>query len=71
MTRLTPIHGTKLIKILCNQFGFRVVRQRGSHVTLEKNRTYVTVPAKQIGIGLLDKILKDCSVSREEFLQYT
>lgn len=71
MPRLTPIHGTKLIRILCNQFQFEIVRQRGSQVTLERNGTYVTVPAKQIGIGLLNKILKDCGVSREEFLQYT
>jgi len=29
---------------------------------------YVTVPAKQIGVGLLTVILKDCNIDRERFL---
>jgi hypothetical protein len=28
----------------------------------------MSVPAKEIRVGLLDVILKDCGVSREEFL---
>ncbi len=68
MPRLTPIHGKELIRILCNRFGFRPVRQRGSHVTLTNGEVYVTVPVKKIGIGLLDTILKDCEIGRDEFL---
>jgi len=66
--KLSPIKGKELIKILCNEFGFRAVRQKGSHVTLTNGVVYVTVPAKEIRVGLLDVILKDCGVSREEFL---
>ena len=69
MNRLTPIHGRKLIKILCNKFGFKVIRQKGSHATLFNARIYVTVPVKEIGVGLLNVILKDCEISREEFLR--
>ena len=69
MNRLAPVHGRELIKILCNKFGFRAVRQKGSHVTLTNGRIYVTVPMKEIRVGLLNVILKDCGVSREDFLE--
>ncbi|HME18406.1 MAG TPA: type II toxin-antitoxin system HicA family toxin [Nitrososphaerales archaeon] len=69
MPKLAPIEGRKLIKILCNEFGFRPVRQKGSHVTITNGRVYVTVPAKLIGVGLLSIILKDCDINRERFLE--
>ena len=68
MTKLSPIDGKKLVKILCNKFGFRVIRQKGSHVTLTNDTIYVTVPQKEIRVGLLGVILRDCGISREEFL---
>ncbi len=68
MAKLGPVDGRKLIKALCNEFGFRAVRQKGSHVTLTNGAIYVTIPAKQIGVGLLSVILKDCDINREEFL---
>ncbi len=69
MPKLSPIDGRKLIKILCNEFGFSAVRQKGSHVTLTNGKVYVTVPAKEIQVGLLGVILADCGISREEFLK--
>lgn len=68
MKKLSPIEGRQLIKILCNEFGFSAVRQKGSHVTLTNGRIYVTVPAKEIRVGLLTVILKDCGVARDDFL---
>jgi predicted RNA binding protein YcfA (HicA-like mRNA interferase family) len=70
LKKLTPIEGKDLIKILCNNFEFRAIRQKGSHVTLTNGTIYVTVPAKEIRVGLLNVILKDCDISREEFLRY-
>ncbi len=67
MAKLAPIDGKKLIRILCNDFGFSAVRQRGSHVTLTNGTVYVTVPAKQIGVGLLNVILKDCNIPKGKF----
>ncbi len=61
----------KLVKILCNEFGFRFLRQKGSHITLQKDRFYVTVPAHQIGVGLLSTILKDAGIGRNEFLKHS
>jgi predicted RNA binding protein YcfA (HicA-like mRNA interferase family) len=69
LKKLRPIEGKDLIKILCNNFGFRAIRQKGSHVTLTNGTVYVTVPAKEIRAGLLNVILKDCGLSREEFLR--
>ena len=68
MPRLRPIHGKDLIRILCNNFGFSAVRQKGSHVTLQRDDTFVTVPLKEIQAGLLNRILKDCKISRDNFL---
>ena len=45
--KLSPVEGKELIKILCNEFGFRAVRQKGSHVTLTNGVVYVTVPRKR------------------------
>lgn len=70
MPRLRPIHGKDLIKILCNNFGFWAVRRKGSHVTLQRDDIFVTVPLKEIHVGLLNRILKDCKITRNEFLQF-
>ena len=67
--RLRPVEGKELIKVLCNEFGFRAVRQKGSHVAITNGRDYVTVPAKEIRVGLLSVNLKDCGISQEEFLR--
>jgi len=67
LSKLSPISGRPLVKILCNKFGFRAVRQKGSHVTLTNETIYVTVPLKEIRVGLLGAILDDCDISREEY----
>ncbi|MEK6980425.1 MAG: type II toxin-antitoxin system HicA family toxin [Thermoproteota archaeon] len=69
MKKLSPIHGRELIKILCNQFNFQPIRQKGSHVTITNGTIYVTVPLKEIRVGLLGVILRDCDISREQFLK--
>lgn len=68
MPRLRPIEGRELVKILCNEFGFVKVRQKGSHVALQRDGTFVTVPMKEIRVGLLHRILDDCEISRDDFL---
>jgi len=69
LKRLSPIQGKELIKILCNKFGFQAIRQKGSHVTITNDTIYVTVPLKEIRVGLLGVILRDCGITREEFLK--
>ncbi|HEU5487907.1 MAG TPA: type II toxin-antitoxin system HicA family toxin [Candidatus Nitrosotalea sp.] len=68
MSKLSPIHGKVLVKILCNRFGFQAIRQKGSHVTITDGTIYVTVPLKEIRVGLLGVILRDCGITRDDFL---
>ncbi|MFC2105629.1 type II toxin-antitoxin system HicA family toxin [Candidatus Bipolaricaulota bacterium] len=71
MTRLPRLTGEELIKIL-QSVGFNDVRIRGSHHFLRHSDGRTTVvPAhssETIGPGLLSKILRDCELSRDEFL---
>ena len=68
MTKLPKVSGKKIIKIL-ESFGYKVIRQRGSHIRLNhKEKPPITVPDhKIIGSGLLSKILKDAEIERKEF----
>ncbi len=72
--RLPQISGKELIKILC-KLGFEVVRQKGSHVRLEKKtgeRTIkLTIPIHpKLKKGTLSRIIKDSKVSEEEFTEF-
>jgi len=68
MPKLPILSGREIIKIL-EKIGYRLVRQRGSHIRLEcPNRKSVTVPDyKTISRGLLIKILRDAEMTKEEF----
>lgn len=69
---LRPLSARKVIKVLV-KIGFRVVRQRGSHVVLKHSDGRVTVvpvhPREKVGRGLLLKIIKDAKLTKEEFLR--
>lgn len=71
MTKLPIISGHKLIKILVKYFGFRILRRKGSHMTLTNDIVFITVPLhRELDKGTLRAILKDAKISREEFLEY-
>ena len=70
MSKLAPVDGFELVKLLCNKFGFVSVRQKGSHVTLKSGSICVTVPLKKIGTGLLLRILKDSGIDKNEYLKF-
>jgi predicted RNA binding protein YcfA (HicA-like mRNA interferase family) len=71
MTRLPRLTGAQLIKLL-ESAGFNDMRVRGSHHFLRHSDGRVTVvPVHSneiIGPGLLSKILRDCELTRDEFL---
>lgn len=68
--KLVPVSGDKLIKILSEK-GFKVRRQKGNHVQLEDDfgrRVTVPIhPGREIGRGLLRKILRDAEISVGEY----
>lgn len=72
MSSIPQISGNKLIKAL-EKIGFRVVRQKGSHIRLSRilkgRKQLITVPNhKVIRKGtLLNGILKPIGLSLEEF----
>ncbi len=66
------ISGKDVIKILEKEFGFKVVRQRGSHVKLNKQtkegKITTIVPAhKELAFGTISGILKLAKVKEEDF----
>ena len=70
MTKLVPISGRKLCKIL-EKLDFEEIHGKGSHVRfrqLDGRRTVVPVHSnEEIGISLLNEILKQTKISREEY----
>ena len=70
MARLPLMSGKAIVRVL-GKVGYRVVRQRGSHIRLScPRRKSVTIPDyKIIGRGLLRKILRDAEITMEEFVK--
>ncbi len=70
--KLPLLDGKELIKIL-NKIGFQIIRQKGSHVYLKHDDGRCTVVPlhsnREIGRGLLKRILNEIELSREEFLK--
>lgn len=71
MLKYKPISGKKCIRIICNKFGFKIKRQRGSHVILVKengSKIGTVVPLhKEIKKGTLKSILELAKIDFEEF----
>jgi predicted RNA binding protein YcfA (HicA-like mRNA interferase family) len=70
MSKLPRVRGRQLIAAL-RKAGFEVIRTRGSHHFLhhpDGRATVVPVHAgEDIGPGLLNAILRDCELSRQQF----
>jgi len=72
LPKISPISPNKLVKILEKE-GFKVIRQKGSHVIMinsRKTRIVIPVhPGKDIKPGLIRAILREAGISREKFLK--
>ena len=71
MGKLRILSGQEICEILSNH-GFEVVRQRGSHIVLQKKVgvATITVPLpnhKEIKIGTLKSIIRQLKLSSSEF----
>jgi predicted RNA binding protein YcfA (HicA-like mRNA interferase family) len=71
MAKSPKLSGKNLIKLL-KSIGFQVIRIKGSHQILKhKDGRMTVVPVHSneiIGPGLLNKILQDCELTLQEFL---
>ena len=66
--------GKRVIKILCREFGFYFVSQKGSHVKLKKagnSRDIITIIPlhRELARGTLKGILDLAEVDEKEFLK--
>ncbi len=72
MPRITPVDPYKLIKLL-SKLGFRLIRQRGSHVILVNEQgVRIVVPVhlgKKIKPGLVRVIITEAGLTREEYFK--
>ncbi len=71
MGKLGVFSGKEICSIL-SRFGFREVRQRGSHIVMQKalENTTITVPVpnhSEIRIGTLQSIIRQSGIPRAEF----
>jgi len=71
--KLKPLPSKKVIHIL-EQLGFEKIRQRGSHIFFRHPDGRTTIvpihKGEDIGRGLLQEIVKDTKLTKEEFLRY-
>ena len=72
MPKIPPVDSNQLIKIL-GDYGFEVIRQKGSHVILindKKTRIVIPMhPGKDLKPGLTRAIIREAGISREQFLK--
>jgi predicted RNA binding protein YcfA (HicA-like mRNA interferase family) len=67
MSRLPTVSGQQAVKALC-RFGFQAKRRKGSHVVLQKNQIFLTVPLHPaLKKGTLNAIIKQAGLTRKEF----
>ena len=68
MGKLPALSGAELVSLLKKE-GFQVVRQKGSHVSLQKGAYLIVVPLHDdLAKGTLLGILKQCGITREELI---
>jgi predicted RNA binding protein YcfA (HicA-like mRNA interferase family) len=69
VVKIPGLSGDDLIKAL-KKAGFRIVRQRGSHISLEYGPYRTVVPLHdELSRGTLLAILKQCGLSKEDLLK--
>ncbi len=72
LPKYKPISGEKVIKILCNKFGFTITGRKGSHVRLSKQtkdgKIGTVIPLhKELKPGTLRGALRLAKIPIDEF----
>ncbi len=68
MPKLPRISGDEAIKVF-EKMGFKVVRQKGSHVVLRRSDSGCVIPLhKKIAIGTLRSAIRQTGITPEEFI---
>ena len=68
MPNLPHVSGSAIVRAL-ERLGFRVTRQRGSHIVMRRGATGCVVPNhREVKTGTLAGVLKQAGVTPAEFL---
>jgi len=68
MPKLPALSGNDLINALMKA-GFRKVRQKGSHISLQKGKYKTVIPLhNELAKGTLFGILKQCGLTKQELI---
>jgi len=71
LSKLPLLSWREVVKALAGD-GFRVARQKGSHIILVKDDIVVSVPKHgEIKRGLLLEIISEAGLTKEEFFELT
>jgi predicted RNA binding protein YcfA (HicA-like mRNA interferase family) len=66
VANLPVLSGKELVKFL-TKAGFQVVRQKGSHVSIQKENYKTVIPLhNELAKGTILGILKQCGLSKED-----
>ena len=69
LSKLPLLSWREIVKVLV-KVGFKVVRQKGSHLILVKNEYVVPIPKhREIKRGLLIEIMAEAGLTKEEFIK--
>jgi predicted RNA binding protein YcfA (HicA-like mRNA interferase family) len=69
LSKLPLLSWREVVKVLVKA-GFKIVRQKGSHLILAKNEFVVPIPRhEEIKRGLLIEIMAEAGLTKEEFLR--
>ena len=68
MAKLLVLSGRDLIQLL-QKAGFRIIRQKGSHVSMQKNAHKTVIPLHdELAKGTLIGILKQCGLTKDNLI---
>jgi predicted RNA binding protein YcfA (HicA-like mRNA interferase family) len=72
LPKIRPLPGQKIIKVL-EKTGFKIIRQKGSHVIMMNEKgVRVVIPlhhGKDVKPGLIRAIIKEAGLKREDFFK--
>ena len=69
MVKLPVFSGRDLIQLL-QKNGFRVIKQKGSHVSMRKNNHKTVIPLhNELAKGTLLGILKQCGLTKDNLIE--
>lgn len=69
MAKLPVISGKKPVRLLMS-FGFEIVRQKGSHISMRRGKFKTVIPLQtELAKGTLLAIIKQCGLEKDDLIK--